>query len=365
MISKKLQKLTFIITILFIGFLFIQNANAIRISDPLFEKTLIPGETYTNSFNIIFDKQDPDQFFLSVAKMEIEDYTGKKLYKQADPTEPTLANWINIDKDIAQKPKDIKYENGDNLLPINYSISIPQNSPPGSYYAAIIVSEQPEISESLEDLQSKTDIGAQINIQLMITIDGELNYNTEFISFETKNKQFLFAHTPVQFITTFKNQSNIHIIPGGSIEIYQFGNKINTINFNSNDLRTFPGTFRSYNSTWFPENLDNNEFETIDEIMQSEKYFLPQQRNSNIFFIEFFDHVIYEIKNFKFGPYKAKLQGPYKSAQGSYQGQNSTFSAETDFWIIPWHLILTIIFIIIFIIIIKYIYKNFFKKKNS
>lgn len=267
---------------------------------------LTPGQNYSGYFDVAFERGGPDTMYLWTEQLDISDSTGTEFSRRVSRTEQTLANWIRLGRTVITKPESITYTNGDNVVKIPYTMSIPADAEPGGHYAAIIVSSRPEQPQG----GNQVAINKEEAFQILVTMDGNQKLDTALEWFRTKNNQLFFSNLPIEFEANFVNKGNIHVIPRGNIEVFQSGGKIANIALNSGQERVLPERTRIYSNTW-------------------------EEANGTTQPITFFDHVMYQLNNFRLGYYTAELQG--------YAGQQPPFKASVGFWIIPIHLIIVLV----------------------
>lgn len=324
-----------------VGLIAAQPVHAHIISPPISDEIYTPGNSYTGSFTIFFTEQDPNELFLTIAKMEINDVTGAKRAVAVAPSESALANWTGLDRLSVTKPAGTTYTNGDNAVEVNYVVDVPADASPGGEYAVILVSNVPREPEILEDgtaVFTGLGVGGDVTYQMIAQVEGDIVYQTSLVDFRTKDNQWLFPHLPVDFEAVFQNGGNVHVIPRGNIEVFQ-GGKIATITLNPGQLRTFPNTSRVYERVWSNEGIEDMEDQAlIDETRAN----LPET---------FFEHVIYEIQYFRIGQFTAQLQG--------FAGNQPPYADEVTFWVIPWHLIIVIIVAIVLLYLVYRVRKQF------
>lgn len=304
-------------------------SNAIIISPAIIDLNLERGQTYEGEFSIFFREDDPEQFFLYLRKLEFEDQTNKQITVTALPNEPTLSNWITLEKTIVDKPATIGIVNEDSIVKIKYTVAIPANAPPGAHFAQIIVSQT-----APEDFVrgAQVSLGAEVGYQILVNLKGDRDYNTTLVSFKTKDDQTFFPFLPVEFITSFKNEGNVYVIPNANIEIFQFGSKVDNITLNENQNRVFPGLGYTFNNIWSEDDQKK----------------LPTN---------FLESVTYEIQNFRIGFYTAEIQG--------FAGAQAPFKSSLTFFVIPYHLFAVIIAIIIVYITYKKLAKQQRKQRRK
>jgi hypothetical protein len=233
--------------------------------------------------------------------------------------------------------------NEDNVVKIAYHITVPINAPPGAHYAQIIISQQPTFGTNGE---SQVGIGAEVGYQILLNLKGQREYNTDLVNFNIKDNQFLFSSLPTQFETTFKNKGNVYVIPNANIEIFQFGDKKDVITMNPNQYRVFPGKSKTYANIWSEENVeDTGDSAKVNELLANR----PQN---------FFQNVSYQLSHFRFGLYTAEIQG--------FAGAQVPFKSSVTFFVLPYHLIITLILVIIILfVLLKFIRRSDSEKRSS
>jgi hypothetical protein len=175
----------------------------------------------------------------------------------------------------------------------------PINALPGGHYAMVLHTPEAFSVVSTTGASIQTQVGTLI----YITVPGDIKQNATVQSF-TSPKFSEFG--PIDFNTTIKNLSDIHIQPVGAINVKNwFGGKVAQLNLETTNI--FPYTTRDLKST-----LN---------------------------------------KKWLFGRYQANLQAIYGNNGG-------LINATIFFWVIPWRLIILILVAItIFFILVK-IFKN-------
>ncbi len=341
MINKSLVRISSILTAAFVLIsIFAFSVKAIIVSPPILDVNLKRGDFIEGKFSVFFKEEDPETFYLYIKQSKYEGEKPTLDLVDPDPEENTLANWITLDKTQIFKPATIGVTNGDNVVDVGYQIQVPVDAPAGSHYAGILVTQAPP---DVDGSGAQIAIGGEVVYQLLINIDEEKINDTSLTFFRTKNNQKLFAHLPVRFETGFENKGNVHVIPAANIEIFKNGKKIDNIELNPGLNRVFPGKSKMYENIWSEENIE--ELRDSLEIKKQEDS-LPKT---------FFEHVIYEIKNFRIGQFKAEIQG--------FAGTNPPYKDSVTFWVLPYHLII-VIAVPILILILLLLIKRSLKKRS-
>lgn len=337
--NLNIQKFIFILfALLTISASLPKQINAAAIIEPIQEFRGSRGTTRTGYVDIAFTPADPEIMYLSIEKADVEDGTNRQTSYKVARSENTLANWITLESEVVYKPANPRYVNNDNVRRIGYRIDIPANAEPGSDYAVIIVSEK-----RADSLENSVGVSKDLTTSVLITVEGETVEQADLISFSTLNNQFIFGNLPVQFLATFKNNGNVHVVPRGNIEIFSGSSKIDNVSLNPAQSRTLPNKTNSYLRMWSNEGLEDQRDESKIKELEAQ---LPKN---------FFEEVIYQIRNFRIGIYTAELQG--------FAGKQQIKGSVT-FIVFPIHLAITI-FVIIAGVVAYNKYKQPTKKASS
>jgi len=200
------------------------------------------------------------------------------------------SSWIQV------SPSTVKLKPGETKN-LTLTILPPKNALPGGHYAMIV--HRPDKSSSLNS--TGASIQANVGTLVYITIPGNIKQNAIIEKFTAPSFS---EFGPIDFQTTVKNSSDIHIQPVGAITIKNwFGGKTAQLNLEPTNI--FPYTTRDFQNT-----LN---------------------------------------KKWLFGRYSANFNAIYGTNGG-------LISATLFFWVIPWRLLILIgaaIAIIITLVVIK------------
>lgn len=179
---------------------------------------------------------------------------------------------------------------------INVIIDIPDDALPGGHYAMVTHKPVGLNGEKFqEDAASK--ISQRVGSLIYVLVEGPINEEAFVRDFSMPN---FTEYGPVPFSFTVDNQSDVHIKPDISIEIYNlFGIKVDTIIVESKNV--FPMVGRNFSGEW-------------DQVWGT-------------------------------GFYKAKLMM-------SYGSEGNITIANTSFWLLPITIIIAAIIVLITLIVI-------------
>ena len=191
---------------------------------------------------------------------------------------------------------------------VNVIIDVPEDALPGGHYAMITHKPVNSIEEDQEDAASK--ISQRVGTLMYVLVEGQINEEAFIRDFSIPK---FTEYGPVPFSFTVDNQSDIHIKPEISIEIYNlFGIKVDTIVMESKNV--FPMVSRDFNEEW-------------DKVWGT-------------------------------GFYKAKLIM-------SYGSEGAVTIANTSFWLLPITLVIAVIIIILTLLVVFIATRRHLLHKNS
>ena len=207
------------------------------------------------------------------------------------------SSWIQISpSSLTLKPGETKN--------LTLTVVPPQNALPGGHYAAVVYSPESGSIGSGTGASIQTNVGTLV----YVTVPGDINQNAVVQTF-TAPKFSEFG--PIDFKSTIKNSSDIHIQPVGAITIKNWlGSKTAQLNLDSTNI--FPYTTRDFQNT-----LN---------------------------------------KKWLFGRYQANLQAVYGSNGG-------LITSTLFFWVIPWRLIILVVAAIAIVVTLIIISKKRPNKK--
>lgn len=287
--------------ILFGTYIFTKTVNAQTVNDglsaipPRLEVTVNADGTSTQTIKVRNESSQERDVTVSISDFVVNDNIGTPTVISATKEDNRWAasNWITV------SPSSFKLKGGETKA-LSLIITPPANALPGGHYAMVIHS--PDVSVSLLN-STGASIQTMVGTLVYITIPGDITQDATITEFSAP--KFL-EFGPVDFSTTIKNLSDIHIKPAGNITVTNMIGMKSFIQFNKEGTNIFPGKTRDF------ENQLN--------------------------------------KQWLFGRYKAELNAAYGTAGG-------VATAVVFFWVIPWRFLIlvgtAIATIIIVIIVLK------------
>lgn len=205
----------------------------------------------------------------------------------------SLRQWVQVPGDFTIASKETKT--------ITVPIQVPTNAEPGGHYGVVRFTG----TNAGGDVE-QVALSASIGSLLLLQVNGTISIGANVEDFYTANGSFaksgFFEAAPLQLVTRIKNTGNVHIKPTGTVEIKDtFGNKVSTVRMNGN-----PSAEKDRPGSILPQSV--RRFNT-------------------------------ELKDLQlFGRYTATMKLNY--------GEGKTLEKTTEFWVIPYRLILMIVLLL-------------------
>jgi|GEM_PF-1318311 len=255
-----------------------------RIGD-LGEIKIKPGEKFQTTVRIM-NSSDKDIEVESFVKDFIIDKDAKTPIQVRESVDDrwSLASWIAV----GQSRQMLKAGKAGT---VNVLIEVPKDARPGGHYAMVI--HQPAGSAGAAKEPASTGVNQQVGSLIYVTVEGQINEEAFIRDFAFTPNIAEFG--PMAFSYGIDNESDIHIRPNATMEIYNlFNQKIDTVVIETQNV--FPGTQRAFSGIWGV--------------------------------------------NWGFGPYKAILNV-------SYGSQGKMVSAQATAWLIPLSIIIAVLILIL------------------
>lgn len=281
-----MKKSSTIILFLAISFLLLPFYSfAITVGPAKMEYSINPGEVISGNLFLMNETGQKETFYPSFEKfIEVD---GEKQFLPKESTE--LAKWFKTAEFISLAPGEQK--------DIPFTISIPNNAPPGGHFAVIWWSTSPPNSPG-------ATIVMRAGILVYLRISGDIKESARILNFNS-NKKF-YSRLPINFNLSFKNTGNVYLKPKGEIKIKNFiGLTKKILTVNEHELQVLPESLKNFNVIW-----DSNGW-----------------------------------KNFAIGPYKVEINLKYG------EGENQ-INEKIWIFIFPWKIILAAVLILIIILFI-------------
>ena len=281
----------------------IPSANALTISPVKIEVTGDPGQTLRGELELLNEQAGTKTFFSSFENFEPSGDTGAPKFVGPDSG---LATWLVTEASVAVATGE--------TVKVPYTITIPPNTEPGGYFAAIFWGEQDPATQ----VAGEVAIGGKLGVLILLRVAGDIVEDAGVSDFnfsdETKFKSML----PLTFTYRFSNSGGDRVVPLGNVTVTNtFGLETAVISANVNEGSVLPGSARKFQTVWGETTGTSS--------------------------LGFLGNVKVQFSNFHFGLYKANLAVVYGSA-------NQTAESSFRFFIFPWQLLMVCLLLLILVI---------------
>lgn len=274
-------------------------AVALTVSPVRVELSGNPGDSAVSSIKVINPEAVSKTYFTNIETFEATDETGNPTFRVV---KSDLASWIKITDAVTLGPNETKE--------IPFSIGIPKNAEPGGYFAAIFLTDNPPAQTQ----QSQVSLSSQVGSLVLFRVNGNIQEGADILEFDAKNHQHWFTSLPVSFYFRFQNSGQSWVKPLGDMVVQNFFHHTTTIfPANPNEGNVLPQSIRRFENSW----IGRDGLTT------------PPAK--------FWSAVLYQWRNFAFGPYAVRLNLAY----GSQTLQSATATATV--WVFPWQLLLVLL----------------------
>ncbi len=232
---------------------FAQIGDGITIRPATIEERADPGTTATYTVIVRNESEVDALYYLS--KRDIVGVRDGNVPVFADPDVETTAfdmsQWISLAQDTVAVAAGQE-------VPIQFTITVPNDAAPGSHFAGVFVSlEPPEIRES------GAAVGYEVGNIVTLLVSGDVREEAMIRQFSTSN--YIYGSPNVTFNVRIENLGNTLIRPVGPLEIKNmFGQVVSEgLLFNESQAGVFPGNTREFTFDWQGEGYGFGRYEAV------------------------------------------------------------------------------------------------------
>jgi hypothetical protein len=231
---------------------------SVRVQPSTIEEQLDPGETIEGTITVTNKNGGKQTYFIDTRNVMGMNDTGTPTFsneKSDDPLE--AASWITVSQELVSL--DVEES-----IQVPYTITVPENASPGSYFAAFFVTREAD-----KTVQSGAGVGFHVASLVNLRVNGEVNEDMLFREFFTE-KSF-FTQPNVYFKARVDNVGTIHQRPRGIITIKDmFGNEIGKTTFNDSAGAILPRHDRVFETTWTDDGFAIGRYTAVASILFGE-----------------------------------------------------------------------------------------------
>ncbi len=273
------------------------HVEALTLSPVKIEITGNPGQTLYTDIELLNEQNEPKEFYPSYENFEPSGDTGSPYFVGA---KDGLATWMQAGGRVSLAPLE--------RIKIPLSITIPKETEPGGYFAAVFFGGQdPKTQEGGE-----VSIGGRLGVLVFLRVAGDIEEGGGVLEFNAPGGRF-FSQLPIAFSYRINNTGGDRIVPRGTVGVKNsFRSTVTTFSANESEGSVLPNSARRFESTW--------------KILEpkAEGFFAIAKR---------------QLSDFHFGWYTAVLDLSWGTTDT--KNQNSY-----HFFIIPWQLLSIVILLL-------------------
>ena len=227
---------------------FAQQGMSLTVTPPLFQFTLTPGETWASSIKVVNGNDYDLTVYATPIYFESTGENGKGRYvplsvEDNATSTHSLAGWVDITDGPILVPRGQSKR-------IPFFITAPEKAEPGGHYASILIGTRPPDTKG----SSEVKVSSMISALLFARVSGDIIEEGRIREFSTE--ETLYETPEAHFTLRFENTGNVHVLPRGSIIIYNMWGKERgriDVNREANFGNVFPGAIRNFSFDWVGE----------------------------------------------------------------------------------------------------------------
>jgi hypothetical protein len=214
-------------------------AQGLQISPASVELNGERGKSYVLKIKLLNVTNSNLTYYTKMYDFGAQGETGspKVLIDDPLPAEISVTPWLSTLQVLSLK--------GQETRQLDLNVTIPADAEPGGHYGVVSFSNR---SPALQD----TGVGSQASpgLLLLIRVAGTVDEKLSIASFtsEQNDKQSgFFEQSPINLVSRFKNEGNVHVKPVGSIEVHDmFGGLTESLPVNSDEGNVLPNSIRRF-----------------------------------------------------------------------------------------------------------------------
>lgn len=312
----------------------------LTVSPPVLDMRTVPGVPTSTEIMVKSFSDSTEDITVSLMKFKPDETGAKPVLLDLEPTDE-FPNWVTISESrFTLEPETWKH--------LTVTFAPPENALP-AYYFAIVFNRQKEI----EIQQGQVAKGAAAILVLTQISSSRVYHQLDLAQLDGNQLAFytdrkIYEFLPVNFTTSIVNAGNVHELAYGNIFVdWVSGKKTDVAILDVNPERSFtlPQTTRTFENTWidgFPH------WEVVTDAGGNpvlKKNGQPERKLKWDFS---------KLTSFRIGKYSATLVLIYNDGT-----RDIPLEAQTDFWVIPWRILLALLIILLLIL---YSLKNIIHK---
>ncbi len=279
-----------------------QSVFAFAVSPASIEIYGARNEVIERTVTVVNTSVAEQTYYLATIKFAAGKSSGAPEFIPYETDHSGLPEWISFPVETVMIPARTKVD-------VPFTVTIPSGVESGSYFAAITISTTP--SEVVAT--NGASIEAKTAVLLFVTVSGETIEKLALLDFVTPDGPIQTLHD-VSYAFRIQNQGNVVVKPTATVTVKDiFSRTILVKDVNTEEGRVLPGSTRTF----------SGELETIPD--------------------GFLETVFKQFDLFAVGPVTATL---------SVKNGTDEQSAQIEYWMIPWQLLISMAVDVLILILI-------------
>ena len=189
----------------------------IKVQPSTIEERLDPGESMTGALTVTNENGGKQTYYIGTRNIVSQNEGGSPVFSDIPSTDPMEAgSWI------IPSLESVSLEVGESAT-IPYTITVPDNASPGSYFAAIFVTREAD-----EVTESGTGVGFQVASIAILRVNGSVVEGLTVNEFSTDRSAY--KNRTVEFSARMTNTGTVHQRPLGIISVTDMlGNELEPV----------------------------------------------------------------------------------------------------------------------------------------
>jgi hypothetical protein len=178
-----------------------------------------PGDSVTEYISVTSRIKNSTEFAVSA-----EDFVGSQSESSPVVLLGTQKSPYSLKDWLVPATNDFTLHFGDQAtLPV--TINIPKNASPGGYYAAVIISNAPQVTADSSSTAGTAQIVSRIGVLFFVRVNGDITSSGQLADFRINPPQTVYSSAPNDFQILFNDTGSIYLAPYGEIRINNFFGK--------------------------------------------------------------------------------------------------------------------------------------------
>jgi len=231
-----------------------QDGLAVKVQPTTIDETVEPGQTLEGTLRVTNENGGRQTYYINTRDVVGMSDVGRPEFADGTQTDDLSAStWI------LPSVKEVSIDVGE-TAEVPYTILVPANASPGSYFAAFFVTREADIAT-----ESGAGVGFHVASLVNLRVNGDVIEDIVFRELYT-DKVF-YTEPAVNLTARLENTGTVHDRPRGIISIIDMlGNEVGYVTLNDSKGAILPRTERIYETEWAAEGFTFGKYTAIASV---------------------------------------------------------------------------------------------------